>query len=104
MSLLPLTQIATYWTINSVDGNNTKTWNAGIALKVRWVIEDGVIKDERGNDQKTEWIVYATTLIPKRSMVVLEDLDGTLTPPDGARELVDNVNNPSLTNLKKHVL
>lgn len=104
MSLLPLTQVVTYWTINSVDGNNTKTWNAGIVLKSRWVKQDGVIKDPQGNDQNTEWIIYSTTLIPKRSMVVLEDLDGVLTPPQNARELFDNINNPSLTNLKKHVL
>lgn len=104
MSLLPLTQDITYWSIATVDQNMVITWNVGVAIKGRWVKKDGIVKDKNGKDQKTEFIVYADVIIPKRSMVTLDNKNGVALPPDGAREVVANVDNSSLSTLIKHVM
>ena len=104
MSLLPLTQDITYWTIASVDGNMVITWNVGIAIRGRWVKKDGIVRDKNGKEQKTEFIVYAEVTIPKRSMVTLDKQNGVALPPDGAREMIANFDNSSLSNLIKHVM
>lgn len=103
MSILPLNQDITYWTIASSNSNNVITWNAGIAIKGRWVRKDGVVKGLKGKDQKTEFVAYSTILIPKRSMIVLENQNLVATPPDGSRELVQSIENPSMTNLIKYL-
>lgn len=104
MSLLKMKQKITYWTVADSDVNSSLSWNAGITIKARWVRKDGIITDDKGNDRKTEFIVYAKVLIPKRSMVVLEDQEGVAEPPDGARKIMGLIDNPSMTKIIKHVM
>lgn len=104
MNLLPLTQDITYWTITGVDGNNSPTWAAGVKIKSRWVRKDGIFTDSNGDSHKVEFSIYTAVLIPKRSMVVLEDQNGVAAPIAGAREVMTTIENPSLTSLIKHVM
>jgi len=102
MNLLPLTQDVTFWAVLDSDKNGDPTYKAPVSIKARFVEKDGIFTDENGNDHKTEFIIYSTTLIPKRSMVVLV-IDVSAAPIEGSRIVFTNVNNPSLTSLKKHV-
>ena len=102
--MLPMRQKITYWTMSNSDADSSQEWNAGVTIKTRWVKKDGIITDDKGNDKKTQYIIYAKSLIPKRSMVVLEDQEGVATPPDGARKMLGTIENPSMTNLIKHVM
>lgn len=101
MNILPLNQRVTYWTPASVDGNGTVTWAAGVAVNARWAQKDGIVVDERGNNQKAEYAIYTETLVDKRCLVALRDLDGVPTPPDDARKVLGNVYNPSISSLCK---
>lgn len=101
--MIRLPQTVTYWTTSS-DENGDKTFSAGIAVAARWKEVDGVFTDENGNDHKVVWHVYSNTLIPKRSLVVLSDMDGVATPPSGARTVLNAINNPSMNTTKKMVL
>lgn len=104
MTMIPLTQEATYWTVASVDGNGTKTYSAATLVPCRWVEKDGIVRNENGEDQKTEFRLYAETEIPKRSLVVFTDASELPSPPDTAREVIELKNNPSMTSLKLHLL
>lgn len=105
MSWLGLPQTATYWQRSgNTDVNGDPSYDAGVAVAVRWKRKDGIVTDEKGNDQKTEFIVYSETLIPKRSMVVLSDVTPAATPTSGARIVMDTIENPSMDNLHKMVM
>ncbi len=103
MSSFDLPQKVTYWT-GKADGNGTITWNAGIAVDARFMRKDGVVRTIKGDDQITTHIIYSETLIPKRALVVLEDQDKVAVPPDGAREILDNIDNSSAIDLFWHAL
>lgn len=104
MSMLPLNQAVTYWSVASVDSAGDPTYDIGVLLPCRWVQKDGLVTNNQGDDQKTEYIVYTECLIPKRSLAVLEDLENVATPPDGARKIMGITNNPSMSTLIKHVM
>jgi len=101
MSLLPLTQDVTFWTAGASDVNGSPSFSAPVSIKARWARKDGIATDDKGDDQKTEFVIYATVLIPKRARVVL-GVDVSATPPSGSRIVMSNVDNPSLTNLIQH--
>ena len=103
MSLLPLTQDVTFWATNGSDANGDPIYKPPSSIKARWVRKDGVFTDNKGNDHKTEYAIYATVYIPKRSMVVLA-IDVSLTPINGSRLVFSSIENPSMTNLKKYVM
>lgn len=103
MSNFSLPQSVTYWKPSAVDGNGDPTFAAGVAVAARWARKDGVFTDSKGDDHKTQYIIYADTVIPKRSIVALEDLDGVATPPDGARKIFHNIESPSCIDLVKHL-
>lgn len=103
MTNLPLTQDVTYWSTTGTDGNGDPSFAAGVAVKCRYAEIDGLFTDERGDDHKVKWAIYSVTAIPKRALVVLGDFNGVATPPTGARKIFTNYNNPSISNLKKHV-
>lgn len=100
--LLDLTQPITYWTPASVDGNGDKTFSTGEMVLARWIRMDGLVTNSNGDDQKTEYIVYADQALPKRAIVALEDLEGETSPPDGARQVMEISENPSMTDFVKH--
>ena len=103
VSLFSLPQDVTYWGIASVDVNGDPTFNAGIKVKARFKEKDGIFTDEQGDDHKVEFLVYSETLIPKRSMIVLEDKDGVATPTKGARIVRNAISNKSMSTLKKMI-
>lgn len=104
MSWLGLPQTVTYWEQTDTDVNGDKSYNAGVAVSARWKEHDGIVTDERGEEQKTTHIVYTETNIPKRSMLVLEDQNGVALPLDGAREVMDVKYNPSMDTLYRVVM
>ena len=104
MSMLPLTQSVTFWEVSGVDGNSAVTFSTGVRLPARWVRKDGVARSDKGDDIKTEFIIYTNTEIPKRSMVVLSDMGGVALPPSSARQVVAIVDNVSISNLVKHLM
>lgn len=104
MSNFTLPQKVTYWDVLSVDGDNIITYSPGIAVAARWMRKDGTTTDENGREQKTTHLVYSRTLIEKRTKVALSDLDGTAAPPSDAREVIDNLQNPSMSDMHKMVL
>ena len=103
MSNFDLPQDVTYWKPSTVDGYGDPTFSAGVRVDARWVRKDGVFTDEKGDDHKTQYIIYADVLIPKRSMVALVDLDGVASPPSGARKIFSNIEHPSSIDLVKHL-
>ena len=104
MTLLPLTQDITYWTVATRDGRNNTTYNVGIKIKGRWVRRDGIVRDVKGKDRKASFIVYSTILIPRGAFVALGDFEGqALTADKETREVIDHIENTSLSDLIKHV-
>ena len=93
-----LSQQITYWSPSGTNANSEKTWNSPVTLSARYALKDGVFVNDRGESQKTMWIIYTNTEIPKRSLIVLGE-DASLTPPNGARLMMDNKSNPSFINL-----
>jgi hypothetical protein len=104
VSRFRLPQTVTYWLQSATDGNGDASYSAGVAVKARWKTMDGIFTDENGDDHKITNVVYSETLIPKRSMVALEDLDGQATPSDNSREVLNVIDNPSMNTLNKMVL
>ena len=94
-------QDVTYWTADSVDDNGDPTFNAGIRVDARWTRKDGVTTDEKGDDVKFSFVIHSDTLIPKRSLLVLEDLDGQAEPPAGARKVIDTSENIGMSDRKR---
>lgn len=101
MSLIRLTQDITYWTSAGSDSNGGLSYNSPVTVKGKWVKKDGLVTNEQGDNQKTEFIIYSKTLIPKRSMVVL-GVDTSATPSNGARMIESNIDNPSITKVYWH--
>ena len=96
------TQNITYWASAGSDQYGGLSYDAPITIKGTWIKKDGVVDDQQGTSQKTEYVIYSATLIPKRSRVVLgTSLDAT--PPDGSRKIMDNLDNPTNTNIHWHV-
>ena len=93
-----LSQKITYWSVASVNSNSEKTWNTPVTVSARYALKDGVFVNDRGESQKTMWVIYTTLEIPKRSLIVL-GTDTATTPTDGARMMMDNKSNPSFINL-----
>lgn len=104
MTLLPLTQVITYWPQTSSDKNGDPTFGAGVSTSARWVRKEGKVTDAKGNEINTEFVIYTTVSIPRLSMAVLEDQDAVADPIDGARIMIMATDNPSLTNLIKYVM
>ena len=104
MSNFNLSQKITHWNPTSVDKNGAVTYAVGVAVDARWLRKDGIARDESGTDQKTTHVVYARVLIPKRAKIALSDLNGTPTPPDNSRVVIDTIENPSMTDMIKMVL
>jgi len=106
MSGFRLPQTITYWSPSTVDGNGAVTYAPGIAVKARWIRKDGTVTDEKGLDQKSTHVVYSRTLIPKRAKISLSSLDlsSDANPPAGTREVIDTVENPSMTDMFKMML
>ncbi len=104
MTLLRETQEMTYWEEESVDGNGDPAFSAGVLFAGRWAKKDGIITDEKGNNRKTEYVIYSTTSIPKRAIVALSSHKGASAPVTEAKVLAGTTINPSMTNLMKYVL
>lgn len=101
MNLLPLTQKVTYWTQTSSDGNGDPAWSAGVAVSARWALQDNIVRDEKGDEQKTEFAIYCTVNIPKRAMVALGDYNGVSLPVAGSRKVMDTYHSPSISSLRE---
>lgn len=93
-------QKITYWSVSASDGNGDPDFSAPVVLPAKWALKDGLVKNEKGEEIKTLWIIYTKQVIPKRSLIVLSE-SVAVTPPDGSREMVDNKTNPSFTNMVK---
>lgn len=104
MSSIRLPQKVTYWNPLTVDTNGDIAYSVGVAVAARWVKKDGLVRGVDGEDQKTTHVVYAKTLIPKRAQISLSDLNGQALPAEDAREVIDNVDNRSMSNIFKMVL
>ena len=89
-------QDVTYWSVASTDNNGDPTYNAGINIAARWKKEDGTFTDDKGDDHKFSFVIHSDTLIPKRSLVVLEDQDGVAAPISGAKKVIDTKENPGM--------
>ena len=94
-------QDVTFWTIATVDDNGDPTYNAGVNIKARFATKDGIFTDKKGDDHKVSFVIHADTLIPKRSLLVLEDQDGVSTPPAGARKVIDAIENIGMNDRKR---
>lgn len=93
-----LNQKVTYWTTGGSDENGSQTFNGPVTVSARYALKDGVFINDRGESQKTMWVIYTTLEIPKRSLIVLGSESAT-TPVNGARMMMDNKSNPSFINL-----
>jgi len=89
-----LDQKVTYWTTGGSDSNGSQTFNSPVTVSAKYALKDGVFTNDRGESQKTMWVIYTTLEIPKRSLIVL-GTDTATTPTDGARMMMDNKSNPS---------
>ena len=94
-------QDVTYWSPASVNDNGDPTFNVGINVKARWTRKDGIFTDEKGDDHKVSFVIHSDTLIPKRSLLVLEDQNGVTTPPKGARKVIDTSENIGMSDRKR---
>lgn len=94
-------QDVTYWSIASTDNNGDPTFNVGINLKARWTRKDGVFTDNKGDDHKFSFVIHSDTLIPKRSLVVLENQNGVAIPITGAKKVIDTSENPGMSDRKR---
>jgi len=94
-------QDVTYWSVASSDNNGDPTFNTGIRIDARWAEEDGIFTDDKGDDHKFSFVIHSDTLIPKRSLVVLEDQDGVSAPPVGAKKVIDTSENPGMSDRKR---
>lgn len=101
MNLLPLNQIVTYWMPAASDANGDPSYSAGVAVAARWAIQDDVVRDEKGLDQKTEFAIYCVVDIPKRAKVALGNFNGQASPPTTAREVVATYSSPSMSTLRE---
>ena len=104
MSFLDLTQVATIWGTSAIDGNGDPTYSVGVKIAARWTDQDGIITDDNGDDHKTQYVVYADQVIPKRTMVALGDFSGQASPINGSRKVMFSISNPSMTDLVKHLI
>lgn len=102
MSLIKLNQDITYWTSAGSDKYGALSYASPVTVQGKWIRQDGLITDLPGDDQKTEFIIYSKTLIPKRSMVLL-GTSVSATPITGSREIMDLIVNTSLTTTYWHV-
>ncbi len=94
-------QDVTYWSIASTDDNGDPTFNVGINIKARWTRKDGVFTDDKGDDHKFSFVIHSDILIPKRSLVVLEDQNGVAAPITGAKKVIDTSENPGMSDRKR---
>ena len=98
-----LTQKVTYWPTTGTNEDSEKTWGAPVTIDARYAEKDGVMINDKGEEQKTMWIIYSRIEIPKRSLVVLGE-NTSATPIDSARLMPDNKSNSSFTNMIKSVV
>lgn len=103
MTLMRLSQVITYWAPGANDVNGEPTWAAGVKAAARWANQDDVVTDENGNNQKAEYAIYTTAMIPKRSMIALADHNGVATPVDGARKVIATYYSPSISDLHEYL-
>lgn len=101
MSWLDLSQPVTYWSITGSDENGDPTFAAGVKIDAKWKFKDGVTVDDKGNNLKVTLVIYSETEIPKRSLVVLSDMDAVALPPDDARIVLNVISNPTMDSLFK---
>lgn len=94
-------QDVTYWSIANSDVNGDPTYNVGVNIQARWTKKDGIFTDEKGDDHKFSFVIHSDILIPKRSMIVLEDQDGIATPVTGAKKVIDTSVNPGMSDRKR---
>ena len=104
MSSFPLPQEVTYWPVTGKGLDGSPTFGVGVKIPARWARKSGIVKNENGDDQAYNLVVYAETRLAPRIFLDTVDAEGQASPTDDARQVIMAFDNPSSTDLYKMVL
>lgn len=90
-----LTEDATYWSPAGNTADGRRTFNAPVAVKVRWQRDQQLARDQFGREFVTDSIVYVDRSIDNGGYLYRGE-SAAASPVDGAQEIRGLTESPSL--------